>query len=104
MTDSYKISLYDYLKSLSTVDKQLLMQNLQISSTDWATVVQAAHKLYWDKLWPAKLRITGDNGKMLLENTTYTGLGLVESVNSLNPRLVLDIGVGRTFTNTKLKI
>jgi hypothetical protein len=103
MTGSYKISLYDYLKSLSTVDKQLLMQNLQISSIDYPIVVQAAHRLYWDNLWPAKLRITGDNGKMLLENTTYTGLGLVESVNSLNPRLVLDIGCGQNFYKHKIK-
>ena len=102
MTGSYKISLYDYLKSLSTVDKQLLMQNLQISSIDYPIVVQAAHRLYWDNLWPAKLRITGDNGKMLLENTTYPGLGLVESVNSLNPRLVLDIGCGQNFYKHKI--
>jgi hypothetical protein len=103
MTDLHKIPLSEYLDSLSNQDKQLLINHLQISSTDQATVVWAAHRLYWDKIWPAKLRITGDNGKMLLENTTYTGLGLVESVNSLNPRLVLDIGCGQNFYKHKIK-
>jgi hypothetical protein len=97
------MTLEKYLTELSTQERHKLMIHLEISNTDKQTVVKAAHRLYWDKLWPAKLRIIGDHGKKLLENTTYTGLSLVDSVNSLDPNLVLDVGCGQNFYKDKIK-
>lgn len=97
------MTLEKYLTALSESERHQLMTHLEISSTDKQTVTWAAHRLYWNKLWPAKLRITGDNGKKLLENTTYTGLGLVDSVNDLDPKLVLDVGCGQNFYKNKIK-
>jgi hypothetical protein len=97
------MTLEKYLTELSEQERHELMTHLEISDTNKQTVVRAAHRLYWDKLWPAKLRITGDNGKKLLENTTYTGLGLVDSVNALDPKLVLDVGCGQNFYKNKIK-
>lgn len=97
------MNLTQYLTELSDTGRQSLMAQLNITSIDQHTVESAAHQLYWDQLWPAKLRITGDNGKKLLENTTYTGLSLVDSVNALNPSLVLDVGCGQNFYKNKIK-
>lgn len=97
------MNLKQYLTELSEADSQQLMAQLNVTSVDQPTVELAAHRLYWDQLWPAKLRITGDNGKKLLENTTYTGLSLVDSVNALDPGLVLDVGCGQNFYKDKIK-
>lgn len=97
------MTLETYLTKLSEHERYQLMTHLEIDNTNKQTVTQAAHRLYWDRLWPAKLRITGDNGKKLLENTTYTGLGLVDSVNALDPDLVLDVGCGQNFYKNKIK-
>lgn len=97
------MTLEKYLTDLSDQQRYELMTHLGINCTDKQTVVRAAHRLYWDQLWPAKLRITGDHGKKLLENTTYTGLGLVDSVNALDPKLVLDVGCGQNFYKNKIK-
>lgn len=97
------MNLEKYLTELSTQERHELMTHLEISETDKQTVVRAAHRLYWDKLWPAKLRIIGDHGKKLLENTTYTGLSLIDSVNALDPNLVLDVGCGQNFYKDKIK-
>lgn len=97
------MTLEKYLTELSDHERQQLMLALEITDTNKQTVVWAAHRLYWDKLWPAKLRITGDNGKKLLENTNYTGLSLVNSVNALDPALVLDVGCGQNFYKNKIK-
>jgi hypothetical protein len=97
------MTLEQYLTNLPDQERQQLMTHLDIDNTNKHTVVWAAHRLYWDKLWPAKLRITGDNGKKLLENTTYTGLSLINSVNALDPGLVLDVGCGQNFYKNKIK-
>lgn len=97
------MTLEKYLRELSDQERQELMTHLEINNTRKQTVVWAAHRLYWDKLWPAKLRITGDHGKKLLENTIYTGLSLVDSVNALDPNLVLDVGCGQNFYKNKIK-
>jgi len=97
------MTLEKYLTELSDQERWQLMTHLEIGDTNKQTVVQAAHRLYWDQLWPAKLRITGDNGKKLLENTTYTGLSLIDSVNALDPNLVLDVGCGQNFYKNKIK-
>ena len=97
------MTLEQYLKDLTDQQRQQLMTSLSITDTNKQTVTEAAHRLYWDQLWPAKLRITGDNGKKLLENTTYTGLSLTDSVNAIDPKLVLDIGCGQNFYKNKIK-
>ena len=76
---------------------QQIAKKLTIQTVDRQQTMTAAHKLYWDQLWPQKLRITDGLGKRLLENTQYTGLALTPSVNALNPQLVLDIGCGQNF-------
>jgi hypothetical protein len=97
------MNLAQYLNELSGTDSQQLMAKLNITNIDQPVVESAAHCLYWDQLWPAKLRVSGDNGKKLLENTTYTGLSLVDSVNALDPALVLDVGCGQNFYKDKIK-
>jgi hypothetical protein len=97
------MTLEKYLTQISHSDRQQLMLALGINNVDLPTVTRAAHRMYWDQLWPAKLRVVGDNGKKLLENTTYTGLSLIDSVNALNPSMVLDIGCGQNFYKHKIK-
>jgi hypothetical protein len=97
------MTLEHYLNQITHSERQLLMDKLNINSTDLPIVTGAAHRLYWDQLWPAKLRVVGDHGKKLLENTTYTGLSLIDSVNTLNPSMVLDIGCGQNFYKHKIK-
>lgn len=97
------MTLTNYLDQLTHSERQLLMTRLNIDSIDLSTVTKAAHCLYWDQLWPTKLKVVGENGKKLLENTTYTGLSLVDSVNALNPSMVLDIGCGQNFYKHKIK-
>jgi hypothetical protein len=97
------MTLTQYLTEISAADKQQLIRQLNITTIDQFTVESAAHRLYWGQLWPAKLQITGDNNKKLLENTTYTGLSLVDCVNALSPALVLDVGCGQNFYKNKIK-
>ena len=82
---------------------QQIAKKLTIQTVDRQQTMTAAHKLYWDQLWPQKLRITDGLGKRLLENTQYTGLALTPSVNALNPQLVLDIGCGQNFYTGKIQ-
>ena len=99
----YRMILEQYLNTLSVQQHQQLMTALNIQKVDFETVVAAARQLYWVHLWPSKLSITGDNGKKLLENTNYTGLSLIDSVNARNPSLVLDVGCGQNFYKNKIK-
>lgn len=97
------MTLEQYLNTMTSHQHEQLMLKLEIRQVSVETVVTAAHQLYWEQLWPAKLRITSDHSKMLLQNTLHTGLGLVASVNALNPSLVLDIGCGQNFYKNKIK-
>jgi hypothetical protein len=91
------------LDQFTTEQLQQIASKLSIQTINQHQVMTAAHKLYWDQLWPQKLRITDGLGKRLLENTQYTGLALTAAVNQLNPRLVLDIGCGQNFYKDKIQ-
>lgn len=90
------------LPTLTAHQELLLRERLGIDDLTPKAIFTAAHRLYWDRLWPAKLRIQDAAGKRLLEDTKYTGLALTASVNSLNPSVVLDIGCGQNFYRDKI--
>lgn len=91
------------LKQFDAVQLQTILRNLSISDAADSSVIKAAHKLYWDQLWPNKLTVPDSLGRRLLSDTRYTGTALIESVNCLDPKLVLDIGCGENFYKNKIK-
>lgn len=97
------MTLEQYLTTMSTQQREELMTKLSITQVDLPTVVAAAHRLYWDDLWVAKLAVIGNHGKKLLVDTAYTGLALTDAVNALDPSLVIDIGCGQNFYKNKIK-